>query len=129
MSGDIGRATVEAATAAAAARGCVVVQPEPNQLFVDIDSNEDMNFLLAGLARIRARTPVEDRITPSPSGREGRWHVTLTFAERTFTPLERVAFQAALGSDRMRELNSVIDILDNDPLPTIFFEKPDGSTF
>ena len=123
MSGDIGRATREAALAAADARGCIVIEPEANQLFIDIDSEADHEYYLKAVNRVRARTPAIETVTPSPSGTAGRFHIVLTFPERTFTQIERVAWQSALGSDRMRETNSLIDILDGDPLPTIFFEK------
>lgn len=126
MSEQISRATREAALAAAIAKGCVVVEPKPNQLFIDIDCEADRLHFENALPRVAKRCSLVVTRSPSPSGTEGREHVVVTFTDRTFTALDRIAFQGVLGSDRARELNSVIDILDGDPLPTIFFEKAPG---
>lgn len=126
MSQQLSRATREAAIAAATAKGCVVVEPAPNEIFIDIDDEPSATHCIAGINRIKSRIKDLDyRQAPSPSGAPGRFHIVVTVPDRMFTQFERIAWQAALGSDRMRELNSLIDILDGDPLPTIFFEKSD----
>lgn len=127
MSQQLSRATREAAIAAATARGCIVIEPNECELFIDIDDEASATHCIAGINRIKARIKdIDYRMSPSPSGSPGRFHIVVTVPGRVFTPIERVAWQAALGSDRMRELNSLCDILDGDPLPTIFFEKADG---
>jgi hypothetical protein len=123
MSAALSRATREAAVAAAKAKGCIVVEPKDNELFVDIDNEADRLWFDGKIERIKSRTPCTWVVTSSPGGEEHQVHIVVTFASRTFTPLERIAYQAVLGSDRHRELNSVCDVLDGDPLPTIFFEK------
>lgn len=123
MSAQLSRATREAAIKAANDKGCIVVEPKPNQLFIDLDNITDVNWFVNAIERIKSRTPLTEKMTPSPSGVEGRFHVVVTFEKLTFSPLERIAYQAALGSDRARELNSICDVLDGDPLPTIFFER------
>lgn len=115
---------------AAAAVGCVVVEPTAHQLQIDIDSAEDLAHFQAGIVRIAAKWPCSWEVTPSkshnPDAGVTRLHITVTFQCHTFTAYERIAFQAVLGSDRMRELNSIMDILHGDPWPTIFFEPKGG---
>jgi hypothetical protein len=123
VSASLSRATREAAIAAAKAQGCIVVEPQPNQLFIDLDCADDATWFENAINRIAHRSPLEYVVRPSPSGAPGRQHAVVTFKDLTFTPFERIAFQAALGSDRARELNSICDVLDGDPLPTIFFER------
>lgn len=126
MSAQLSRATRDAAITAATAKGCIVIEPKDNELFIDIDDEPSATHCIAGINRIKSRIKDLDyRQAPSPSGEPGRFHIVVTVPDRTFTQVERIAWQAALGSDRMRELNSLIDILDGDPLPTIFFEKSD----
>lgn len=59
---------------------------------------------------------------PSRSGAPGKRHITLAL-NRKLTSVERILFQALLGSDRKRELLSYIRVLNSDPEPTLFFER------
>jgi len=43
--------------------------------------------------------------------------------ERNVEPMERILIQAFLGSDLKREALSWVRIVNNDPNPTLFFEK------
>jgi hypothetical protein len=129
MSAQLSRATREAAIAAAKEKGCAVVEPKGNEIFIDIDSAAERVHFDNAIARIKSRWPCEVKITPSPSGAEHHAHIVVAFPkpsatiENSFSALERIALQAVLGSDLKRELNSVCDVLDGDPLPTIFFER------
>lgn len=121
--------------------GKIVVLPEASELQIDVDGNlcevEELvlNAQLVGLPititkRIASKTP-------------GHWHVYCTvdcgdvvdeddlmMAVRSgpridLTPELRCALQAALGSDRKRELLSLARILLKVPRdPTLFFEDP-----
>lgn len=112
---------------AAAKRGCKIVEPLPNQLFIDIDCEADRRWFDQGIVRIASRWPCTVKITPSVSRKPHHEHIVVTFKAKTFTPIERIALQAVLGSDRHRELNSMVDIILGDPLPTIFFEPMVGT--
>jgi hypothetical protein len=103
--------------------GLEVVFPEPNQLQIDID-NEHSHLLLQNQLLIVEKFVGHSNCEakPSKSGNPHKWHVTLTF-DRTFTPLERIGLQAMLGSDRVRELLSFVQMENEDPHPTLFLEK------
>lgn len=88
---------------------CHVVYPESNQLQIDLDSDEAYEQFNKRFCELYRRTvhpayqlacnPVE---TPSKSGLPHR-HITLTFANKTFTEWERIVMQQMLGSDPIRE--------------------------
>ena len=111
------------AFAYAAVEGVDVRYPMANELFIDIDDEKSYyhfneNWPLLG---DMFTGQVEFAITPSRRKPEGR-HVTVTLP-RAITPIERIALQAALGSDPRREAHSLRRYFQNDPLPTLFFEK------
>lgn len=108
----------------AMANGWTVVEPGPRELFIDLDSEEDRNRFEARLHRARANGMeiLVRRDGPSPSGEKHRSHVVLEM-DHDLTPEHRIAWQAALGSDPMRELLSLVRIRKGIPHPTVFFEK------
>ena len=85
----------------AAANGLEIVEPNPRELQLDIDSPtlpanwEEQIYILGQSNRI-----VSERRTISKSG---NLHVYLTL-ENDFSNIERVLFQCCLGSDPKREL-------------------------
>jgi hypothetical protein len=112
--------------------GKVVVLPEPDELFIDVDDQEGFVQLRRGLevaANAGIRINEKKRI---PSKTPGHWHVYLTIQvgakSFTVTKLLRVALQACLGSDRKRELLSLARIMHHiERPPTVFFEDPTAS--
>lgn len=107
----------------AAQRGQVVILPGPREVFVDVDTDEDYAVLQAQIERLRSNgfAIAVTKEHPSASGLPHR-HVYLE-VNTDLTPLERVALQAALGSDRTRELLSLLRIwLHPHRAPTTFFE-------
>lgn len=105
--------------------GKKVVLPEPNQLLIDIDDEAALKNYITLEGLLERHWGVEAAVkTPSPSGRAGRFHVTVTL-DRTVTPLERIALQLAMGSDRKREILSLARLEHGDEHPTLFFEKKD----
>lgn len=120
--------TLHDSYAKAGSLGLVVVLPKPNELFIDIDNDEDYEVYEQNLAIFKANElqrglliHVKEKV--SKSGLPNR-HITLTFG-RTFTALERINLQAMLGSDRKHEFLSLISLAAGHPSPTMFFEKPD----
>lgn len=109
----------------AAAHGWSVVVPKGCELFIDVDdaaSEEHLQAMLKVLAD--NEIPIlETRRTVSPGGNT---HVYLEIGvprSGVLSPCERIALQAALGSDRKRELLSILRVmLDMDRAPTVFFE-------
>jgi hypothetical protein len=124
MSAEIGKLRREHAEEQAKAKGCRVVEPASNELFIDIDSEVDYAYFQKQIKRIEVRWPCAWRATGSPSGKPGRYHVRVVFeGDRRLDHWQRIALQAVLGSDRVRELISVQRLLDGDATPTLFFEK------
>ena len=96
--------------------------PANNELFIDIDNEHSFQLFQKQLDIIRKYIGVvDDQSTISRHGLPGR-HITLTL-DRTVTELERIALQACLGSDRVRELLGFIQNDIEDPHPTLFLEK------
>lgn len=104
-------------------RGLVVVLPKPNQLQLDLDSEEAFVEYLRRKDSFDFDETVNEIISPSSSGLPKR-HVTLTFQNREFSAWERVAMQAALGSDIIREFLSARRIWVGIENPSALFEKP-----
>ena len=103
--------------------------PEDDELFIDIDSDADLVHYFA-MKEVLTENKVQffdERITPSTT--EGHFHIRVRLAEGdgflgVITPEMRIALQAAMGSDRKRELLSALRILCRlDRPPTVFFEK------
>lgn len=107
----------------AAIEGLDVVLPKDNELFIDID-NEHSYMLYNNLMQIIQKfigvvDVVEEK---SKSGKPYKLHITVLL-DQDVTPIERLALQAMLGSDRVRELLGYIQLKNGDPAPTLFLEK------
>ena len=99
-----------------------VVFPKPNELQIDIDSEEAYARYGGVLERLQRHFRfITESITPSRSGYPKR-HIVLTLREPV-TDVQRIALQAILGSDPVRELLSLKRIENGDPHPTLFLEK------
>ncbi len=109
--------------AAADAKGLVVVYPEPNELFIDIDSAEDF-AVFAKNVLVLGDLVSQFVSAPSPLGKPERLHITVTLSRPVASSIERIAMQAALGSDRLHETLSLRIALAGGEHPTVFFEKP-----
>lgn len=100
-----------------------IVFPTNNELFIDIDSEEDFDFYQSVKPMLNIQfTVVSEVIKPSQSGGVWKKHITLTLEEEV-TETERLLLQACLGSDRKRELLGYFRVRINEPHPTLFFEK------
>ena len=104
------------------AEGKRVVIPSAYELQLDIDSEEQYAVFLRS-AEVVLRNwadSVEIEEHPSSSGLPRR-HITLTLPFEV-GPWQRIALQAALGSDPVRELLSATRLLRGDDYPTLFVE-------
>jgi hypothetical protein len=115
--------SLELAKQAAKEKGQVVVLPNDNELFLDIDDAESMAMFESCSQMMSVKVHLEWSVKPSPSGRPGRFHVTVKMP-RPVTPLERIAIQAFMGSDRKRECLSWCRLQDGEETVTRLFEKP-----
>jgi hypothetical protein len=101
--------------------GLVVRYPSERELFIDIDSQEALDRfedLYAIFEEHRDHAAAYD-VTPSPSGKPGRYHVVVTLSKPVTDQKERIILQALLGSDTKREL--IAYLVDS---RSCFFERP-----
>lgn len=104
-----------------------IIEPESNQVFIDIDTEEDLEECIERLNVLEETLPYYINVmgykqTPSKSGEKGKYHITITFGF-DMTPLERVGMQALLNSDPKREFMNMMRVLVEADMPNIFFEK------
>jgi hypothetical protein len=116
----------EVSCARAKQKNLEVKIPAADELYLDIDTPEQWGIFLRSFDVVRRYLGVEEyKRTASSSGRAGRYHVVIKMKE-PMTSFERIALQAALGSDPMREILSLMRIYQNNPHPTLLFELPEG---
>ncbi len=113
-------ASEEHLTARAARVGCQVVLPRSNQLFLDLDTDEQfeqfqnrINFFIQNEYEITVKTT---------RSRNGNRHVIVTLPF-DMTNEQRVILQAALGSDWKREAISAMRSICKADVVSCFFEK------
>ena len=109
--------TPDELAAAAALRGRSVIYPAPKQIFIDIDSEQDYQVYRKQLEILDSSDMSPVVIQETESATPGHKHIILTFRE-DFTPAHRIALQAAMGSDRKRELLAILKGFG----PVCFFE-------
>ena len=103
--------------------GYTVTFPKSNQLFIDIDSDldyakfKDIWELLISVTN----GAVSFKESTSKSGAPHK-HIVVELPFDV-TELERIAFQAILGSHNTRELLNLVNLTNGDATPTLFFEK------
>lgn len=111
----------ERAVKDAADFGLFVVFPEDNQLQLDIDNDESFALYESVRDIIHHHYGIlGEEIHSSRSGGQKR-HITVTLGIK-ISNMERIALQASLGSDRKRELLSIIQEKNHDNHPTLFLE-------
>ena len=116
-----------AAEEAAEKVDCVVEYPGPNQLQLDLDSEESYQLFQKRLVEFEQHSMfgVEITIRPSKSGLPHR-HVLLTLTDKDGKPVvldewQRIALQAVLGSDLIRETLNAWRLLRGEPSPSRLF--------
>jgi hypothetical protein len=111
------------AYAEAEANGCIVKLPSDDELFIDIDDQASKNQFSMNIGKVEEQMgEIVINEAPSPSGNPERQHITVKLS-RKVEPMERILLQALLGSDLKREALSWIRLVNNDPNPTLFYEK------
>jgi hypothetical protein len=99
--------------------GFTVYLPAPNELLIDIDTEESYELFLRVVGRMEDefQAPLGIKETISKSGPPHR-HIIVTVPFE-LSNTQRIAFQAVLGSDLTRELLSLFRDLKGDPCPTL----------
>lgn len=100
-----------------------ILFPAEDELQVDIDSDEQYEIYQANFSILcrESRDVFQTRMVESKSG-PGHKHITIKWRGHKFTAYERIAWQAALGSDPKRELLSALRCHAGDAHPTLFVE-------
>lgn len=102
--------------------GFRIVIPKSNHLQIDIDTDAQFIIALAQIERLKKEYPdIRYFIRESRGGYPGR-HITVRMPF-DMDDMERIAWQAALGSDPLRELLSLFRLKRGDEHPTLFVEK------
>lgn len=100
-------------------RNCITVYPKDNELQIDIDSEEAYDVFNNNIEYLEFVTDI--KTTLSSSGYPHR-HITVS-TNRTFTDIERIAFQFMLGSDFIRESLNLLRASNGIKNPIRLFEK------
>lgn len=125
---ELAPATETLAARRAAGDAREIVEPADDELFIDFDGvadGSDDDRLQDALVLLQRNGEQVEIIRETPSRTPGHRHIVLRMG-RDLTPLERVALQACLGSDRKRELLAVLRVWNAVSPVTCFFEEPDG---
>src|SRR5438552_1873275 len=91
-----------------------VVIPAHNQLQIDIDNAADYAIFKLHIEIIKDRigvVSIEEHLSRSGGVKK---HITVTLAASVMSNAERILLQAALGSDRKRELLNYFQALNRD---------------
>ena len=118
------RTNSERVIAEAEGMGLIVDLPEDNELQIDIDSGTDMDRFRRSFEILKRELGIIDddvTITPSRNKVDGR-HIRVRMGF-DLSPIQRIALQAACGSDPIRELLSLVRLFAGDEHPTLFLEK------
>jgi hypothetical protein len=110
----------------AEAEGLVVDLPRESELQLDFDTLAQLEAFRVRLQPIlMEHFGVIERDVLVTVSKSGHWHVRVALPLKRLTPIERIAFQAACGSDPVRELLSLVMIDNHDSQPTLLHEKPE----
>jgi hypothetical protein len=113
--------------AACAKKDCHVVEAQPDELLVDIDSYEALGIFHANLPRLGELALSHER-KQSPSRKAGRYHIVVKLSRPVKDHYERIMLQCLLGSDLAREVLSWREANADVRNPTVFFEKNEKTT-
>lgn len=105
--------------------GYKVVPRKPNELQIDLDSTDGFYNGVVSRHIENHLGPCEITITISKSGNR---HVVFRFDEDLeISDEQAIAMQAALGSDPVREILSLIRVMEGTPDPICLYEKDDAT--
>ncbi len=121
---DVTQQNKEEVEATAKSRGLIAFYPGTHEIFLDID--EGMKDPLVSVTEALNRGGFKIRalgrlVTVSQSGK-GK-HIYLHLSDFV-NPLERIAIQAVLGSDPLKEALSLCRYRKQCEVPTVLFETP-----
>lgn len=110
----------DVAFAAAEAAGLKVVFPAGDEVFIDLDEKLLPTWFYERMEMAQSIGLV--RSWTWRHSKSGNIHVTAKIDNPWVGEADRIAIQAALGSDWKRELLSIQRVLNGDEDPTVFFQ-------
>jgi len=110
------------------AQGYVICYPEPDELFIDIDTLEQYAVYERQLELLLKWYPGATYIRTTSKSGDPRMHVRVRVPSKIFDDESRIAWQSALGSDPTREFMSLMRVEREVPDPTIFVEPKEVLT-
>jgi hypothetical protein len=100
----------------------IIVVADAYTIQVDLDTEDDLRHFDKHIKILEPQLAIENVIyTRSKSD---RWHVTIK-SKQSWNDLSRVAIQACLGSDRMRETLNIKNVLQGKENAILFIERKD----
>lgn len=100
--------------------GMMLIEPALNELFVDLDDQSAFDGFAKRFAEFLKVHPLATvKWTRSKSG---NWHAYVTVPNAEFSMEQRIALQAALGSDPLREIIAITHLAGGYQYPCVFFE-------
>ena len=99
--------------------------PEDNELLLDIDSKRSLDLFKTKFKRFNEEIMLcgeEATYEIKDSKTEGHKHIIIKLPFKIET-MERIALQAVLGSDLVREMLSIFRYWRDDPYPTLLARK------
>lgn len=104
----------------AEALGLVCTWPTPHELQIDLDGPADRARFERAFSILSEHIDVKNvEVTPSSGGKGWHVRILLPFEVKDY---ERVAWQAAMGSDPVRELLALLSLHTGAGIPTVLFE-------
>lgn len=105
-------------------KGMVVVTPKPNQIFIDIDTEEQYNRynVMFGIVSKNIASVFKVYDEPSPSNKPFHRHIIIELPFDV-SEMERLVYQAVLGSDSIKEFLSLLRIYAGELPATLLAEK------
>lgn len=103
--------------------GLIAVAPSGDELQLDIDAPSDMD-IVASMLDVLERNDISVEIKKQTRSKSGNAHLYVRIDWPSgLDPVTRIALQACLGSDRKRELLSLLrHVFKTQTPPTVLFE-------
>jgi hypothetical protein len=106
--------------------GYNIYYPDNNELQIDIDSPRALEIFNIRFKRLREELRVDDEDAEArvyESKTPGHYHVVVKLPFVPDNHYERIALQAVLNSDPVREMLSLFRVWRGDPYPTLLARK------
>ena len=99
-----------------------IILPQPDELFVDLDTASGLTILTNRFATLQEQWP-QATFTKTSSKSPNHYHVIVKIPELApLDDLTRIALQSTLNSDWVREMLAIVRVTKKSEIITCFFE-------